>query len=513
MVKRFLLKMSRNSPIIIAACAAVLVVYITMPAGRICLLALAALLIIGSFIVLLSVMIKKPVLFFCRLDLMYIRAAFTAALGLILGFAAVSKIVPCAPGLPVETIASIKGKLLDDPRSFAGFNNVPAEERGMAVMELKGAGDISGAVRSSARGRVIVFFPAGTMPRLRDFGRGAELYIEGRFFNTALGINGADSVPRFSASSVHIIKKAPPLERLRTAVRGVVISALKPKAWGGLAAALLLGTRENLEDGMSVSFRNAGLSHILALSGMHLAFISAMLAFVLKKPLGKNLSIVTGFIFIVLYVFLVGPQPSLVRAVIMYGLGSFLILNGTVRQPIALLSAAFLIQILWDPASAYSISFILSYLALAGILVLSSPLLELLRGRVPPFLAMGLSASSGAFLTTTPVVAAFFGILRPIGLIAGIFAAPLSGIFMALSFLWLLMFKLPFIGKIIGTVLDKLLIAIQFFMQWSISLFACFPGLSLGFPVVCIITPMLIIFLLLFADRHTRYRNEFTRFA
>ena len=528
MVKRFFSNIVQSpgpSPLIIAACAAIPAVYIPLPAVRFCLLVLSGLFIITAFVWLAADVLKKRIKYLSSLNPMCIRICFAAALGLIIGFVCAARMEPCAPGLPMESISSVKGKLLNDPRSFAQRTlssqhtlNLE-EERGMAVMEFTETGNLAGRVRSSARGRVQVFFPAGTMPRLREFGRGAEVFVEGSFLpsDTARETGGtvltAVAAPRFRAASVHIIKQALPLERMRTAVRSAVFVQLKPKAWGGLAAALLLGTRENLEGTLADSFRNAGLSHILALSGMHLAFISAMLAFVLKKPLGKKGSIIVGFAFIVCYVFLVGPEPSLVRAVIMYGLGSFLILTGTARQTLALLSAAFLIQILWNPASAYSISFMLSYLALAGILILSGSALVLLRGRLPSSLAVGISASTGAFLVTSPVVSAFFGILRPVGLIAGLIAAPLSGLFMALSFLWLLLSKLPFIGLFAGMILDKLLTAVFFIMQRSISLFARFPGLLIPFPAVCTVMPLLIVCLLLFADREARRRNELVRFA
>ena len=499
------------SPLIIAASAAVFVVYI-LPAVRLLALVLAVFLFIGCVVLCVPGILKKHKKL---LPPQFIIMGFAALLGIIAGFNCVSRMEPCAPGLPFETIAAVKGKLLDDPRSFALTNaqRNQEEERGMAALELFETGGLNGTVRCSARGRVLVYFPAGTMPRLKEFGRGAELYIEGNFLIDDFAANKTNDAPRFRAASVHITKKAPALERMRTAIRGAILSRLKQKAWGGLASALLIGTRENLEGDLAVSFRNAGLSHILALSGMHLAFISGMLAFVLKKPLGKKGSIIAGFVFIALYVFLVGPEPSLVRAVIMYGLGSFLILTGTEKQTLALLSAAFLIQILWDPSSAYSASFILSYLALAGILVLSGPALVLLRGKLPHSLAVGISASAGAFLVTSPAVTAFFGILRPVGLIAGLVAAPLSGIFMALSFLWLLFAELPFIGMIFGFVLDKLLIVLQLFMQWSVLFFARFPGVNLPLPAVCVIAPLLIVLLIVLSNREARYRNKFISFA
>ena len=500
-MKHFLSKISRlPGPFIIAACAAIPVVYLSFPVIRLCLFVLSCFLLAASFVLCI---LHYPV---------YVRISLAAACGLIAGFISVSGIEQFSPGLPTEKITAIQGKLLDDPRSFG-----TDEERGMALLALtesctspgRMAGSSSATVRASAQGRALVFFPAGTMPRLRSFGRGAELYLEGNFLPDNAAAGTASSPSGFRAASVHIIKPSSAPEQIRTAVRSAVFSALKPKPWGALAAALLIGTRENLEGDLANSFRNAGLSHILALSGMHLAFLSAMLAFILEKPLGKKGSVIAGFVFIVLYVFLVGPQPSLVRAVIMYGLGSFLFLSGTTKQSFALLSAAFLIQILFDPLSAYSISFILSYLALAGILVLSGPILILLRGRLPPSLALGVSASMGAFLVTSPVTAIFFGILRPVGIIAGLVAVPLSGIFMGFSLLWLLAGKAPFIGFI----LDKLLFVLHFFLSRSISLFARLPGFIPALPAVFIGIPLLIAGLLILGEWQARYRNELAPFA
>ena len=501
------------SPVIAAALSAVPALY--LPALRPALLALAFCLLAGS--VCFFLFSRKPggsqkpgVVFFRRQSPGYIRLCIAAVLGILAALCSVSLLPRFAPGLPPETIRAVKGKLLDDPRSFAlSRGRSPEEERGMAVMELTESGNAgSNSVRTSAGGRALVYFPAGTMPRLRGFGRGAELYVEGRFLPDRPAA-GAAPVPRFQASSVHVVKAAPALEQARTAVRTAVLSRLKPKAWGGLAAALLIGTRENLEGSLAQSFRDAGISHILALSGMHLAFLSALLALALKKPLGKKGAVTAGLVFIILYVFLVGPQPSLVRAAIMYVMGSCLVLSGTVRQPLVLLCAAFLIQILLDPSSAYSISFILSYLTLGGILVLGGGFESLLRGRLPDPLAGGLGVSAAAFLAAAPVVAAFFGTLRPAGLAAGLAAAPLSGIFMALSLLWLCAANIPFLG----TILDFLLWGLYTLFRWCVSLFAGAPGFKAEAAAVCIAAALLIVCLFVAANLQKRYRNELAPFT
>ena len=495
------------SPLIITACFAAAVIYCTLPLVKFILFIAAIFTAVACIVVLVFRTL------FRLMHPLYIRICLAAALGIFTGFFAVSGMEIFSPGIPPETVSALKGKLLDDPRSFsvsgAGNTLSAGEERGMALMELSQSENSSGTVRCSAKGRVQVFFPSGTMPRLRSFGRGSELYVEGSFLSDAGAANSNQAFRRFRATSVHIIKAAPPLEQLRTTVRSAILERLKPKPWGGLAAALLIGTRENLDGDLALSFRNAGLSHILALSGMHLAFLSAMVAFLLKRPLGKKGALIAGFVFIVCYVFLVGPQPSLVRSAIMYGMGCFLVLTGTARQSLVLLSAAFLMQIVWDPLSAYSLSFILSYLALAGILILSEPVLVLLRGWLPSYLALGLSASIGALLVTSPVVSAFFGILRPVGMVAAIIAVPLTGIFMFLSLAWLIFAKLP----LIGLILDWLLSASQFALLKSISVFARFPGITANTLLVCIIIPFLIAFIFILANREARHRNELARFA
>ncbi|MDR2314687.1 MAG: ComEC/Rec2 family competence protein [Spirochaetaceae bacterium] len=270
-----------------------------------------------------------------------------------------------------------------------------------------------------------------------------------------------------------------------------MLRRLGEKSWGGLAAALLLGSRENLEGDLARAYRDAGLSHILALSGMHLSFLSVLLTLILKKPLGKQGALAAGLGFMVLYVLLVGPQPSLVRSAIMYALGSCLVFTGTVRQPLALLGAAFLIQLLADPPGALSISFILSYLALGGILILAPPLESLFRGSLPSPVSGGLAVSLGAFIATAPAVTAFFGVLRPLGIIAGFIAVPLSTGFMALSIPGAL--NLPLAGFFLDRLLDLWYLVLKGAMFFFSQLPAFKPGLrGAGFFSVILFTGILV---------------------
>jgi competence protein ComEC len=349
-------------------------------------------------------------------------------------------------GLAGGRIAGIAGKLGEDPRL------VP-DGRGMGRIELEYVRG-KGGLRVSARGSVAVFFPDEALAGLRSFGRGSGIYVEGDL------VEGREG-PLFRARSAHITEEAPALERFRTDLRLKLTENFSRYKWGGLSLALLLGMRDNLDTRLAQSYKDAGCAHVLALSGMHLAIVSAVLAFFLKKPLGLRAAAITGALFIIAYVFLVGVQPSLARSAIMYVLGALSLLGAFPKKAPLLLAAAFLLQLLIWPSSGDSLSFILSYLALAGILFTGEAVHNLFRGLVPEFLSQPLSASIGAFIATAPVTAAFFGIVQAAGLAAGLVIVPLTTLFMLASMAEPLLSLFPALGRAADWALSLLYLVLE----------------------------------------------------
>jgi competence protein ComEC len=391
------------------------------------------------------------------------RRALALAAGIILGIAAAAISLETAPrlGLPAEAVQGIAGILDEDPRESGGG-------RGMGYLSLRSVSG-AGGLRAGARGRVLVFFPAEALPRLRDFGRGAEVFVEGSF-----AADGAGSAGLFRARSTHIVRAAPAWEQRRTGIRLALLEKLEGYNWGGLGAALLLGVKDNLDSGLAENYRDAGCSHVLALSGMHLAIVAALAAFFLRRPLGFKAAPVAGAVFILLYVSLIGVQPSLERSAIMYLLGAAAVVGFLPRQPLSLLAMAFVIQLVIRPSAGNSLSFILSYLSLAGILTMGEFLHGLLRGRVPEFLAAPLSASLGAYLATQ-AVAAGFGIVRPAGALAGLVIVPLTTVFMIAVIAALpVSFAAPFLMRY----LDMALSLFYALLERAVSLAALVPGLA-----------------------------------
>ncbi|MDR1900856.1 MAG: ComEC/Rec2 family competence protein [Treponema sp.] len=428
--------------------------------------------------------------------------AFSA--GLALGFVP-GRIQPIQWGMNEERIEGLYGTILDDPRGFE-------DGRGMARLEITRSAVRGGAI-TSARGNILVFFPQGSLSGLKEFGRGARIYTEG----VLLRDRGRE--PVFSSRSLHILKAAPPLEQLRTGVRAAVIEKLSPrpagadgsgklphgKDWTGLALALILGVRDNLDAAVGNSFRDAGCSHVLALSGMHLAIISSLIAFFLKKPLGVKAASLLGALLIICYVFLAGVQPSLLRSAIMYLLGTLAVWGFIKKDVSCLLCLSFIVQLVSQPESGRTLSFILSYLALAGILYLGEPVNDLLGGRLPRVLSGGISASLGAFIATASVVSLFFGTLRPIGITAGLAVVPLATVFMIGSLAYLaLSFCMPYLAGILGRGLSLL----YTIMEHLTGLASRAPGLEVPDAVPVLLVSLAAAALLLFfayRDREKRY--------
>ncbi|MDR2729648.1 MAG: ComEC/Rec2 family competence protein [Treponema sp.] len=387
-------------------------------------------------------------------------------------------------GMNENKITAIKGMLLEDPRVISNGNVI-------VPVSLRECAGNNGA-RVSASGRISVFFPPENAQRLRDFGRGSLVYTEGTFRASRTGIT-------FNAQSVHIVKPASNINRLRTDIRLNLMSRFEGTSWGGLALALLLGIRDNLDSNLAEHYRNAGCSFILALSGMHLAVIASIIAFFLKKPLGMKGAAVTGAVIIILYCFIVGPMPSLNRAALMYLLGVITILGALPKDPLQILSLSFLIQIAVFPAQGNSISFILSYMALAGILVIGYPVYALFSGYIPDLLLKPLSASCGAFLATAGITAFSFGFLSPVGILAGLVLAPLTTVFMAASMFSLLPDLFSF-----GWLIGKFLSLLYILMEKIVTLASYVPGITSDKPMTVIVLSVFFSLGIIILDRGRR---------
>jgi len=372
-------------------------------------------------------------------------------------------------GISEKNVTAAEGVLLDDPR-------IVSNGSAMATLYLQRcAGD--GGLRASSSGEITVFFPKVNAEKLKQFGRGTTVFAEGSLRYSSYGLS-------LSAQSLHIVKPAPQIERIRTGIRLKLNSRFEENNWGGLALALLLGVRDNLDPDFTALYRKAGLSYILALSGMHLAILTALITFLLKRPLGLKASVIAGSALIILYCILVGPMPSLNRSALMYILGVIAILGALPKNSMSILSLSFLIQIIITPADGNTLSFILSYSALLGILITGQAFSFLLSGKIPNFILQPLSLSVGAFLATAGICSYTFGFISPAGIFADLLIVPLTTVFMIGSIIWLFLdfFSFSFLLSLPLSLLYRLMESIAS-VTGNLPGISASPVLILGFSV------------------------------
>ncbi len=215
-----------------------------------------------------------------------------------------------------------------------------------------------------------------------------------------------------------------------------------------LADALLLGIRNDLDANVTAWFRDSGCAHILALSGQHLSILCSLISFIIAKTMKKpKLAGWLSLFFAILFVGIAGFSPSLLRALLMFGIGAVTAALDRPQPPLAILSLAFLLALLFQPAESKSLGFMLSYLAMIGLIVFSEPLgLFISNFPIPDVLAKVLTASVSALCATSLVSVTTFGRLPLIGIITSALAGPVL-----LAFMWLLL-----AGSVICSVLPPL---------------------------------------------------------
>ena len=212
--------------------------------------------------------------------------------------------------------------------------------------------------------------------------------------------------------------------------------------------AVLTGDRSGLSADRAADLSEAGLYHILAVSGMHCGFLLTLVVLLLGRH-RRRLVAGTMLVLLVFYALLTGGSPSVVRACVMLTMLLAAPLFGRESDgPTSLLTALFLI-LLHNPFAAASVSLQLSFAAMAGILYLTPRLSRLLkgtgkRGRLFHFTVAGFSATMGALVFTVPLSAYYFGtlvLISPLSNLLCLWAA--SGVFLlglaavAAGFLWL----------------------------------------------------------------------------
>jgi ComEC/Rec2-related protein len=207
------------------------------------------------------------------------------------------------------------------------------------------------------------------------------------------------------------------------------------------ATALLTGNRDRLPAEVAEIFRRSGTMHILAVSGLHVGFLSAFMLLALNLfPLKKTVSYSLLCIFIIFFMIFIGERPSVRRASIMALCGITCFLFDRDRDYLNVLALSFVVLWIVNPASLMNPGFLLSYCATFGIILLVPVLNRWLSRFLPSFLAASLATSLGVQIYLFPVMLLFFNSFPWINLLANIPIVPLTGVSLAVEVLTLTLY-------------------------------------------------------------------------
>jgi competence protein ComEC len=214
------------------------------------------------------------------------------------------------------------------------------------------------------------------------------------------------------------------LDDARVRARGALDRAVGSEGeTRAVIGAMLLGDRFLLSEETQNVLREAGLVHILSISGLHTALsIVLLLALLRRAGLGARGVAFAGGAGIVAFSTFVGHGASVLRACASLGVGLTARLSGRDVEPLAGLALAAATLVLAVPALAWNAGFLLSVTATAGLL--AAPPGSSAFGRA-------LAISTGAYLATVPLLAARFGRLAPAAFVANFAAAPLCAFCLA----------------------------------------------------------------------------------
>ena len=191
-----------------------------------------------------------------------------------------------------------------------------------------------------------------------------------------------------------------------------------------LVAGLAVGERTLLSEQTSENMRKVALTHLVAVSGANCAIVLASVYFGLGLlKVRRRTRFVAALASLVIYVLVVGFDPSVLRAGFMAATVIIAMWLGRGVRPLRALALSMIILLVFDPWLCIDFAFALSVFSTLGILVLAPAIYQKLH-KLPKLLAVGLSVSFSAQLYCIPVMLMLQPELPVFGVIANLLSEP-----------------------------------------------------------------------------------------
>lgn len=234
-----------------------------------------------------------------------------------------------------------------------------------------------------------------------------------------------------------------------------------------LAKALLIGYKQELNQDDKIAFSRAGLSHIMAVSGLHVGFLLAPFWFLIPYfwtwKYGRQIGLLFLILLLLTYAGLTGFSASVTRASITGGFIMYAKLFNKIRDTINLTAVAAILILLINPGELFEIGFQLSfgavYIILLTIPVASLAVPNRIRytwvGKLIMIIVVSFFVQAGLF----PILSFYFGEFSLIGPLANAVVVPFLGVIMPYALLMIL------VGAVFPQAAYYLNIPVQYFLR------------------------------------------------
>ena len=258
-------------------------------------------------------------------------------------------------------------------------------------------------------------------------------------------------------------------------LRNAVIQRLRQYITGdreaGVAEALLIGYRNDLDKDLVQAYSNTGVVHIIAISGLHLGMIYVALVWLLK-PFKRTRWIrwvKPVIILAVLWIFtlLAGGVPSILRSAVMF---SFIVLGETIDRKSSIyntLAASAFVMLCINPYYLFDVGFQLSYAAVISIITFQRPIYNwfYVNNKILDFFWKLTSVTIAAQILTVPIIFYSFHQFPNLFLVTNCIIVPLSSVILFAELALLITSFIPAVANFAGVMISALLAFMNNFIE------------------------------------------------
>ena len=258
-----------------------------------------------------------------------------------------------------------------------------------------------------------------------------------------------------------IIPTAPPnnfqqwLLNIRTYVLDVIKKHIDGTEESGVAEALLIGYRNDLDKSLVQAYSNTGVVHIIAISGLHLGMIYGIMVLFLQRFKTKSSGFAKAMIMLlVLWIFclVAGAAPSIVRSAVMF---SLIIIGNLIDRQSSIfntLAGAAFVMLCYNPFYFWDVGFQLSFVAVISIVLFMQPIYKwfYIKNKLIDGMWKLSAVTLSAQVLTSPLIFYYFHQFPLLFMITNFVAVPLSTLILYLELLLITLSPFEFLAHYIG---------------------------------------------------------------